>query len=483
MVTVVAGQNPRRSAIVEGETTITYAELNDRIHSLSIRLYELGIRRGDRAAILLPNGSHFITSYFAVASLGAIVVPLNDQYQQTELLRFFTETGASLIITCRRFSGLCQQVMRSYGRPCQLLLVEDSAQATTPGSQVNGTTAIDPDAPVMYQFSSGSTGRPKRISRTHRNLLFELDSLIQTLGISAEDRFLGVTPFSHVNGLMRSMMASLRAGATLYPVAQFDRHGVVEMIEKHRISIFIGVPFMFGVMAKTNYDRQPDFSSLRLCISASAPMPAKLNRQFHERFGIYVRQLYGSTETGTISVDLNANIERSLESVGRPITGVEVDVFAENGHPAQLNEIGEVAVKSPAAIESYGSGDFDNDVFRNGYFFTGDLGRRDENGLLYLVGRKKLFINKGGYKINPREVEELLESHPDVEEAAVIGLSTLYGDERIKAVIVTQRTCTEQEIIDHCRGKIASFKIPSLIEFTQSLPKSATGKIRRALLT
>ena len=179
-----------------------------------------------------------------------------------------------------------------------------------------GSFTADPDAPVMYQFSSGSTGPPKRIARTHRNLVFELNSLIRTLALTHEDRFLGVTPFSHVNGLMRSMMASLRAGATLYPVPKFERQAIAEMIEEHRISVFIGVPFMFGVMAKTNYGRRPDFSSLRLCISASAPMPPKLNRQFYEKFGIYVRQLYGSTETGTISVDLSPDIERSLESVG-----------------------------------------------------------------------------------------------------------------------------------------------------------------------
>jgi long-chain acyl-CoA synthetase len=154
-------------------------------------------------------------------------------------------------------------------------------------------------------------------------------------------------------------------------------------------------------------------------------MPPKLNRQFCEKFGMYVRQLYGSTETGTISVDLSSDIESSLESVGKPIAGVDVEVYSENGEPTQTNGIGEIAVKSPAAIKSYGSDDFDNDAFRNGYFFTGDLGRRDPDGLLYLVGRKKMFINKGGFKINPREVEELLESHPDVEEAAVRGLSTL----------------------------------------------------------
>jgi long-chain acyl-CoA synthetase len=483
MLTTVAQQNSRRAAIVEGDTILTYGELNDRIISLAADLYGIGIRRGDRVAILLPNGSHFVISYFAVVALGATIVPLNDQYQHTELLRFVTETKASLVITSQPSSDLCQQVLRSYEGPCQLFLVDDRAQALASGFTKPVMGAADPDAPVMDQFSSGSTGRPKRILRTHRNLLFELNSLVQTLGISAEDRFIGVTPFSHVNGLMRSMMASLRAGATLYPAARFDRHAVAELIEKHRISIFIGVPFMFGVMAKTNYGRRPDFSSLRLCISASAPMPAVLNRQFQEKFGMYVRQLYGSSETGTISADLSAGSDKSLESVGSPIAGVEVEIYSDNGEATPANETGEIAVKSPAAIRSYGSDELDKDTFHNGYFFTGDLGRRDEDGLLYLVGRKKLFINKGGYKINPREVEELLESYPKVEEAIVIGVPTPFGDQRVKAMLVTNAACSEEEVIDHCRGKISDFKVPSIIEFRDGFPKSPTGKVRRELLS
>jgi long-chain acyl-CoA synthetase len=240
---------------------------------------------------------------------------------------------------------------------------------------------------------------------------------------------------------------------------------------------------MFIALAKTNFRRQPDFSSLRLTVSASAPMPKTLNQQFHERFGTYVRQLYGSTETGTISVNLSPDVENSLESVGTPITGVEVEVFAEDGRVADAGEMGEFAVDSPAAITAYdGLDDVNKETFRHGYFFTGDLGRRDENGLLYLLGRKKFFINKGGYKIDPREIEELLESHPSVEEAVVLGVPTSYGDERVKAVIVLRSPCTEEEIIKHCQGKIADFKTPSLVDLRDSLPKSPTGKVRRKML-
>ena len=485
MFSSVAKQHAKRAAVVDGGKVILYETLEKRIRTLALKLYRMGIRQGDRIALLLPNGLDFVTGYFGIAAVGAIVVPMNDHYQQTELLYFLDECGVSLLITSKNFAPLCDQVLSMRKSPCQLFWAEDLPEPFESESLSSDDFKVDiaPEAPVMYQFSSGSTGRPKRIGRTHTNLLFELDSLIQTLRITHEDRFLGAAPFSHVNGLMRSMMASLRAGATLYPLARFDRQVVAETIEKNRISIFIGVPFMPSILAKSHFRRRPDFSSLRLCVTASAPMPKKLNQQFYENFGIYVRQLYGSTETGTISVNLSPDIERSLDSVGTPLAGIEVEIFTDEGRIVNAGEIGELAVKSKATIKGYdGLDEVNKEVFRGGYFFTGDLGKRDEEGLLYLVGRKKFFINRGGYKIDPHEIEEILESHPGVEEAVAIGVPTPFGDEKVKAVIVSKGPCTEEEIVEYCRGKIADFKIPSLVEFRDSLPKSPTGKIRRTML-
>ena len=485
MFAAVAEQNAERTAIVDREKVFDYATLQRSITSLATELWDKGVSPGDRVAILLPNGLDFVKSYFAITTVGAIAVPLNDHYQQRELAYFFKECGVSLFITSQAYSDLCYQVLPMSAHPPKLVFVEDGVEVS--GAKLESFMAhkadINPDSAVMYQYSSGTTGRPKRIGRNHANLIFELNSLIEALKITNEDRFLGVAPFSHVNGLMRSMMASIRGGATLYPVARFERQAVADVIENNKITIFIAVPFMFSMLAKTNFRRRPDFSSLRLCVSASAPMPRKLNQEFYDKFGIYVRQLYGSTETGTISVNLSPDIEESLESVGRPIGGVELDVITDDRRIANAGEMGEVAVKSPGAIRGYdGLDEVNKEVFRDGYFFTGDLGRKDKEGLLYLVGRKKFFINKGGYKIDPREIEELLERYPSVEEAVVLGLPTSYGDEKVKAVIVPNGPCTEQEIIEYCRGKIADFKIPSLIEFRDSLPKSPTGKILRTLL-
>lgn len=475
--------NGSATAVVDGDFSVSYLDLDRRIGCVAARLRELGVRPGDRVSLLLPNDLHFVTSYFAVVSVGGIVVPLNDHYQQNELLYFLDECGVSVLITSRDYTTLCNDVLPLCRSQKQLLFAEEVPIDLDEERARADRFQADPGSKVMYQFSSGSTGRPKRIARTHANLVFELDSFVQTLGITSRDRFLGVAPFSHVNGLMRSMMTSVRAGACLYPMARFERRAVAETIVKHRISVFIAVPVMFSTLAKTNFHQQPDFSSLRLCVSASAPMPRKLNQAFHEAFGIYVRQLYGSTETGTISVNLSPGIDGTLDSVGTPITGVEVDVLREDGQRAAIGEVGEFAVRSPAAIRAYeGLDDVNRETFRNGYFFTGDLGRKDGDGLLYLAGRKKFFINKGGYKIDPREIEELLEGHPLVDETAVFGLPTAYGDEKITAVVVANGPCTAEELINFCRGKIADFKIPSVVQFRDSLPKSSTGKIRRAML-
>jgi long-chain acyl-CoA synthetase len=484
MLRSVAGRYGPRTAIVDADRVITYAELERKIAVLAFQLNERGVRQGDRVALLFPNQLEFVSTFFSIVSLGAIAVPLNSHYQQNEITQVVQTCAASLLVTSPEYASLCEQSQRLLVKAGNLLIidpgVEDDANASV--LQDSGLN-IDSDRPVMWQFSSGSTGKPKRIARTHAQLLMELDSLGQALKVTPEDRFLGVTPFSHVNGLMRSMMLSLHAGATLYPLAKFDRHWVAQTIERNRLTMWIGVPFMFATMAATPFRSEPDFSSLRLCLSASAPIPKRVCEQFYRRFGRHVRQLYGSTETGTLSINLSSDIEKSLESVGTPLAHVKIDLFDENGRGVAPGEIGEVAIQSPAAIRAYeGNDPAHARAFRNGYFFTGDLGRKADGGLLYLVGRKGFLINKAGYKINPREIEELLEADPRVEEAVVLGVPTSYGDEKVHALVVLRQPCTVESLMDHCRGKIADFKIPSVIEFTDALPRTATGKLERRAL-
>ena len=481
----VSREHPNRPAIIaEDGSIIRYKQLADKVSAMALTLERFNVEPGHRVAILLPNGIGFVTAYFAALTAGAITVPLNAQYQQNELLYSLRVCEASVLITSLQFQPLCRKVLLMQQLPVQLLFIEEIQSSSQQLPPLEATVKTPrPGTPAMYQFSSGSTGHPKQIARSHNNLLFELMSLRKTLGLSHLDRFLGVAPFSHVNGLTRSMLASLSCAAVLHPFAKFERQAVIDCIVHYRPTVFIGVPFHFSMLAKAKLGDAPDFSSLRLCISASAPMSRQLNELFHSRFGIYVRQLYGSTETGTISVNLEQNVIASINTVGRPIYGVQVEVLKEDGSVVPIGEVGEFAVKSPAAISSYvDAEETDNQVFRDGWFLTGDLGTRDARGLLTITGRKKFLINKSGYKIDPTEIEHLLDSHPNVDESVVLGVPTKYGDEIVKAVIVVKQKCAAEEILEFCLGKIAPFKIPSQVEFRDSIPKSSTGKVRRALL-
>ncbi len=481
----VATRHPERPAIVEGSQRLDYKGLQQLVASSAQQLRNRGVRPRDSVALFMPNSAHFVISFFAAAEAGATVVPLNPQYQENELARVILDSRASVIVTTRQLESLARRVCRELPIACEVLLREES-DLQAPQREPDGTSAhltvIDPRDPVIFQYTSGSTDLPKRIARSQANLTFELDSLTATLGLSHQDRLLGVTPFSHVNGLVRSMLASVRVGATLFPLPEFKRQQVANTIQREGITVFIGVPFMFGILAATRFRPPMDFSSLRVCCSSSASMPVDINRQFHRRYGMYVRQIYGSTETGTVSVNLADDIEESLSSVGLPIQGVEFAVLRDDMAVANPGERGEVAVKSPGAISSYDGEPEGSEAFRDGYFLTGDVGTIDERGRLYLVGRKKFFINKGGYKVNPWEIERLIESHPSVREVVVVGVDAPFGDERIKAVIVPSKDCTEHEIVEFCRGKIADFKVPSLVQFREALPKTATGKVLRTML-
>jgi long-chain acyl-CoA synthetase len=481
----VCSENSNRPAVIGPDGRVaTYEELAARVSVVEVLLEQLGVEPGDRVALLLSNSLGFVASYFGALSAGAVVVPMNAGYQKNELLYFLECCGTKVLITTRGHEELCREVVRAKELPVQLLFVEDGLSYSTPVPHLASLVKSPGDgAPAMYQFSSGSTGRPKQIARTHQNLLFELQSLHRTLEMTREDRFLGVAPFSHVNGLVRSMLGSMTCGAALYPLPRFERQVVADTVCGGHLTVFIGVPFQFAMLAKARFRENPDFSSLRLCVSASAPLPRAINELFHQRFGTYVRQLYGSTETGTISVNVEQDPAPHIDTVGTPIFGVDVEVFLEDGRVAAPGELGEFAVNSPGAIRSYVAAEAaTRESFRDSWFLTGDLGRRDPRGLLTIAGRKKFFINKGGYKIDPKEIENVLEGHPDVDEAVVIGVPTNYGDERVTAVVVATADLSPADIIEFCQGKVAPFKVPSVVKFEDSIPKSPTGKVRRAML-
>jgi long-chain acyl-CoA synthetase len=476
-------KHPDRIAVIEEDRRVTYADLYSIVCSLSSFLQSRGINWGDRIAVFLPNSIEFITSFFAVATVGAISVPINSSYKEEEIKFYISHSSSKLILTDEKLKPIAEKAAKETSAATVTVkgdIKDWSFSKSDIPSQIK--TQIKPQDEAIYLYSTGSTGKPKRVARTHFNLIVLADNHTQTVGWTEEDRILFSVPISHTYGF-GNFISAVKAGASIYTLGEFNRNKVIDLIEREYITVFPAVPFILSVLAETFLSKPRNLSSLKLVISAGAPLPKETSYKFHDKFGIYPRQLYGSTETGVISINLSNDIESKIDSVGRPVQNVEVVILKEDGSRGEINEIGEIAVKSPSMTTGYhGLPEETKMAFKNGYYFTGDLGRMDEEGCIYIVGRKKLFINISGNKVDPSEVETLLLQHPNIKEAAILGVKDHQGNEIVKAVIVPRSHMETKEVYEFFKGRISDFKIPRLIEFRDAIPKSPTGKVLREYL-
>lgn len=481
-----ASRMSSRLAVRESGKDWDYGELLARSEDFSRRLASLGMERGHRIALMLPNSGVFVAAFFGVLRTGGVAVPFSTHFRKQELESYLGSLSPSAIVVAQGSARLAGEVLEEMESPPVLIGINaDGTTSTLRGGEAREVGKIDPDdAPALLQFTSGSTGEPKRVLRTHGQLLFELKKLSEVFELGDGDRFLGAAPFSHVNGLVRTMLTSMFAAGTLYPVQDFNRRKTLRILSGEGITYFGAVPYMYISLAATPLRGTADLSSLRVAFSSSAPLLPEDNLAFKEKYGFFIRQVYGSTETGTISVNLDQNIEESLETVGLPLEGVHVEILGKEGQFLPPGQEGEIGIASPAGITAYENNpEADAESFREGFYLSGDLGFRDSRGRVTLTGRKKFLINRGGYEVNPFETERAIRSHPKVEEVVVLGAPTRHGDQSIRCLIVPDGPCTEREIIDHCRLRIADYKVPSTIEFVKTLPKTPSGKILRNRIT
>jgi long-chain acyl-CoA synthetase len=473
-----------RGGLVHGEDWVGWAEVRDRADRLAQGLASTGLGQGDPVALVLPNVPEFAVAFFAVARLGGVVVPLNPQFKEAELDFHFREAGVRAVVTDQQTLDTCRRIVAEWDDRVQILSAVDHLIDT---NSVGAEDAGSPDAEAVFQYSSGATGRPKRVPRTHGQLRVEADSVVATAAIDPDDVIFCTIPLFHSYGMGCCLLAAVRAGATLV-LAQdahpfiLKRDQVLAELERERATVFPAVPFTFRLLAETA--GSADLSALRLCISAANALPRSTFDAFERRFGIPIRQMYGLTEAGAVTLNLDEDPRTTATSVGHPLEGVEVAIIDDAGEELEAGRNGEVVIRSLAMTRGYaGMDDLNRQAFREVGYLSGDRGRLDEDGRLFITGRKKLLIDVAGDKVDPIEVEDVLAVHPKVGEVVVVGVpSNVDGEELIKAVVVARRECQERELIRYCRERLADYKVPHHVEFRKEIPRSPAGSVLRKYL-
>jgi long-chain acyl-CoA synthetase len=479
-----------RTALVCGTTRIGHRELRDRVLTFARGLVAAGLEPGDSVLLALPNGPEFVQAFLATGAAGGAAMLLDPQSKESELSYALRDCEPRVVVTDARGAQRCRDVASGLGRRPVIASLGEPPDGAISLAELEalGDGAVlpaeSPDEPVLYQFSSGSTGRPKRVGRTRRHLWLETRMLRDSLALTRQDAVLCAIPLYHAFGLGSCIQASLGSGATLViqespqPFA-LKRGQTLELIEREHITIFPTVPYMVELLAEAPFDA--DLSGLRYCYTAGAALSAAAFEAFDARFGVPVRQMYGCTESPSITLNLDHDPRPTAGSVGRPLGDVQVVVYGEDGEELPPGVPGEVGVISPVAATGYVSGARpDQRTFRDGKIFPGDLGVLDEAGRLTLVGRTKSLIDVRGRKVDPLEVEDVLAAHPSVEEAVVVGdrIGTSQV-EVIKAAVVVSEECTERELIRYCKERLSPYKVPQVIEFRDEIPRSPIGKVLR----
>ena len=469
-----------RPALRWRQGALDYHGLAAEVGSRAARLREHGVEAGRAVALLLPNSPGFVIDFFAVAMCGGIAVPLNPQFKPEEALACLAGCDLAAILACGASAALAEALA---GRQAAPPVLVDSGPVGPAGSREFPGARDGGD--VLYGFSSGSTGVPKRIVRTQENLGREADHLAAAAGLAPEDVIFGAVPFHHAHGLGNCVLAAVRSGATLVIDEAFEPRRALTAIERDRVSVFPGVPFIFRMLAATQPDRGVDAGALRLCFSAGAALPHAVFDAFDKRFGKPVRQLYGCTEAGSVTLNLDPDASGTAASVGLPMGDVKISVVDAAGNPVPTGTEGEVVIESPAL----GRSDTASEDFRAGRFFSGDLARLDTAGRLTLTGRKKLFISTAAGKVDPIEVERCVAGCPGVSEVVVVGLTSPSGDDLVKAVVVPGETLDaragakfRRAVVRHCRERLVAHKVPRRVELRTEIPRSPLGKVLRKYL-
>ena len=485
-------RRPKHSAIRFIERTITYEELNWEVDRLSHGLVRAGLHPGDVCVLMMPNSTDWAIVYYALAKVGAVVLPVNFLYRVGELEHIFKDSGARAFIGHKDYLEQPRQVMSHLPEmdlriaqgispnqgfiPLEELFVDKGAFHPYP-TQDNDTWAII--------YTSGTTGHPKGAMLTHYNLANNAMTVADMRSTDPGDVVFGVLPLFHIFGQTSAFNSSIYLGLTIRLWAHFDAKELFLAIEEEESSILIAVPTILNRLVELADVRPPRQSGLRFCISGGASLPVEVLRRFEDRFHTTIYEGYGLTECSPVCVENPFGRQTRPGSIGLPIPGFEARIVNDQDEDVPIGEVGELIIRGPGVMRGYfNQPGATAETLRGGWLHTGDLARMDEERYIYIVDRKKEMIIRGGYNVYPREIEEILYTHPDVVEAAVVGVPHPdLGEEVAAAVVLRQGACSTSEgLRQFVKERVAPHKYPRRIQLMKELPKSHTGKIlKRAI--
>jgi long-chain acyl-CoA synthetase len=491
-----AQRRPQGAAIVHDHGAVTYAELDERSDRVATGLVRLGIRPGDTVAVQLPNVPEFVDVLYGVLKAGATVVPFNVLNKGTEIAYILAHARVRAMITSAATAGEAARGAAEVGLDhlfvvggehlpagCRPFAALVDGELRTPAPYVQR----DPGDTAVLLYTSGTTGRPKGVKLTHFQLFMNARAHVEAFSMDEEAITIAVMPLFHALGLSGLLNATVFAGGTVVLLPKFDPLKVLDAVERHRATILHGVPTMYHALLNHPDRDLYDTSSLRHCGSAGAAIAAELLDSFEATFGVAILEMYGLTESGPLA-SYNRPDHRKPYSIGTPIWGTEIQIWNEKNCPLPpgRQNVGELVIRGHNTMAGY----LDNEeataeAFAGGWLHSGDLGYIDEDGFLFIVDRKKEMIIRGGYNVYPREVEEVLYSHPAVFECAVVGVPDERLGEEVRAYVSLKmgESADPTELIDFVKDRVAAYKYPRSVVIITDLPKTATGKILKRDLT
>jgi len=494
---------PDKAAVIHGKKSRTYGEFLSLASYQASWLTSLSFEKGFRAAVLTDDPFDYITSYFAIQMAGGIVVGLNTQTCERSFKKVLTDCSASIIFSSEKFRRYLVKAVPAvpsiqwsvianftgdYGEVSHVKWLDWSYTVT---ETQDGTTAIfpviSPEDIAQIIYTSGTTAEPKGVMLRHRNLVANITSVIENLSLSENDRMMAVLPFFYSYGNSVFLTHFAVCGSMVVNQSFLYPNVVLDEMVAHNVTGFSGVPSTFAIMLNRSAIREYSFPSLRSITQAGAAMAPQLAKRLKDVFpGVGIFIMYGQTEAAPrLSCLLPEDLERKPGSIGKAIPGVTLELRNTNGDPVAQGEVGEIVANGDNVMAGYWERPEETaEVLRPEGLWTGDLARMDEEGYLFMVSRKSDMIKSGSHRIAPKEIEEIILEQERVHEAAVVGQDDEIFGETIKACIVLKpdSQCTEKDITRHCRKNLPPFKVPHHIVFFDELPKTATGKIKKAEL-